>query len=273
MQPKLRLTLLILVAALLALPASATAATKSTTVTIAANALSSATATCSRGQRATGGGFLTTRWDGPSVNVYESRKSGQRSWRVSGRNTFGTAQLLTAYALCSQNAPRTKERAATTTLTGTSFTSLAQIDASCSGSKKAQAGGYSIQTSPLADAFIINSYRSDSRTWRSGATPLTPNPPPLTSYVYCADLKAPKARSATVVLPGNKVGTGLSGECKRGTRVLAGGFSQPGVTITSPASAFVFAINESRKVGKRWQVTGVDNSANPNSLTVTAYCG
>jgi hypothetical protein len=275
MQPKLRFPFLILVA-LLAIPASATAGTKSSSATAVGDfAIASATAKCPSGQRATGGGFAAPQFTSiPNILVYESRKVGQRSWRASGQisdgGATGKAFTVTAFVYCRDGAPSTKSKSASVTSVGVPPAALFAADARCS-SGKAQAGGFLGPPPNIGGGFlnhtVTDSYRADKKTWRSrmfgGVAGVT-----FTSYVYCADTSPPKARSAsTTTAVGNGTpATALSAPCKRGTKPVAGGFSQPTAKL---GSIFRF-FNESFKSGKRWRVSALySGSATLNSI---AYC-
>jgi hypothetical protein len=279
MQPKLRFLPLILAAALLALPASATAGTKSKSATAAGDlAIASATAKCPSRQRATGGGFATVPLSTfPDIVVYESRKVGQRSWRASGQindppMATGIPRTVTAFVYCSDGAPSTKSKSASVTSVGAS-SAFFTADARCS-SGKAQAGGFLGPPPNVGPAmvshFVTDSYRADKKSWRSRMLSFDPGLT-FTSYVYCADEKKPAARSGSATSATSAPVTALSAECKRATKPVAGGFSQPNATVT-PARHFAF-FYESFKSGKRWRVSAL-NFVSPTSTTLNsiAYC-
>jgi hypothetical protein len=278
MQPKLRFPFLILAVALLALPASASAGTKSKSATAAGEqAIASATAKCPSGQRATGGGVTTPAPTAfPTLPVYESRKVGQRSWRASAQirdpGATNIARTLTAFAYCSDGAPSTKSKSASvTSVSGP--TAFYTADAKCS-SGKAQAGGF-LGPPPnkgggAANHLVTDSYRAGKKTWRSRMLGITPGTT-FTSYVYCADEKKPGARSGSATSASNGVlVTALSGECKRGTRLVAGGFSQP--NATNPGGLYQ-VFYESLKSGKHWQVSAAHTGVTSTTLNSIAYCG
>jgi hypothetical protein len=261
---------------LLAVPASATAGTKSSSATAAGDgAIASATAKCRSGQRATGGGFTASPPPAPGfaslILIYESRKVGQRSWRVSGQisDPLATVYTVTAFVYCSKNAPSTKSKSASvTSVPGTPFFAA---DAKCS-SGKAQAGGF-LGPPPIVGAgatyVVTDSYRADKKTWRSRMFSSNPGIT-FTSYVYCADEKKPAARSgsATLATGGGALVTALSAECKRGTKPVAGGFSQPNGTSGANFQGFY----ESFKSGKRWRVSAAHAGATSTTLNSIAYC-
>jgi hypothetical protein len=275
MQPKLRFVLAVsLTVAFLALPASAAAATRSTTTTAAGNgAIASATAKCPSGQRATGGGFAApTPTAAPFIVVYESRKVGQRSWLASGQifdpGATNLARTVTAFVYCRDGAPSTKSRAASVTAFGPP--AFFTADARCS-SGKAQAGGFA-GPPPNPSVFnhaVADSFRADKKTWRSRMNSQIPGTT-FTSYVYCADAKKPAARSgSTTSTTSGTFDTALSGECKRGTKAVAGGFNQ---SNASPIAERFQLFYESFKSGKRWRVSAQHTSTVGTTLNSIAYC-
>jgi hypothetical protein len=266
----------LVLAALLALPAGAAAGTKSKSAAAAGNkAIATATAKCPRGQLATGGGFAAPPATAvPFILVYESRKLGQRSWRASGQifdaGPTGPALTLTAFVYCSDGAPSTKARSA-------SVTSVAgplmfyTADARCN-SGKAQAGGFLGPPPNIgggASHTVADSLRADKKTWRSRMRSGTPGTT-FTSYVYCADEKKPAARFGSATSASVALATALSAQCRRGTRPVAGGFSQPNATL-SPFG-FFSAFYESFKSGKRWRISTAHSGTASTTLNSIAYC-
>jgi hypothetical protein len=275
MRPKLRFPLLVLAATLLGLPASAVAGTRSGTITLpAASGISffprTTTIKCPRGQRATGGGFLTAQ---PSITdsvwVLESRKIGQRSWRVSGAQLSPAKTApLTAFAYCSADAAKTKEKATRIVVPATGGPELYSAEARCGGAGKVQAGGF-LMVSPSYStfAYLADSFRSSAKSWRSRFLSDT-GTPSLTSYAYCNDEKAPKARtgSASSAMPGSNV-TVLSPACKRGTKIVSGGFSAPDTSegdYRSPSESF--------RIGRTWRVSEQHSDSAADTLQAIGYC-
>jgi hypothetical protein len=259
-----------LLGGLLALPASASAGTKSQSTTLAGDgSVAALSAKCPEGQRASGGGFLASPPDASSlVRIYESRKSGQRSWRVLAELNGDGPLNLTAFAYCSADAPKTKERSTTIALTP-STTTIQTADAGCGGAGKAMAGGFSTTVSAL----IFDSLRADKKTWRSRARVLEGSPP-LTSYAYCADEPKPAARTgSTSSSTSGTLHTALSAECKKGTKVVAGGFSQPTAQIVPTPNGIFSFFYESVKIGKRWRVSATHIGIASTTLNSIAYCG
>jgi hypothetical protein len=258
--------------ALLALPASAAASTRSTTVTVPGfdAGVGVAKATCPRHQRATGGGFVTASDSIAVMLVFESRKIGQRSWRVSAADK-DTPQTLTAFVYCDKDAVKTKEKLIT--VTAPAGSGLVAADASCGSAGRAQAGGFVQPLVPPTypnQADMVDSFRSSKKSWRSRMSPaFGTGTPSLTTYVYCADVRAPKARSGSVTSSTNGERlTALSADCQHHTHPFAGGFSQPNATTSD---VFILPFQSFRS-GKHWQVSARHNGSASTTLNSIAYC-
>jgi hypothetical protein len=254
--------------AALVVPAGAAASTRTASATLGgAVTFGSAVAKCPKHQRATGGGFLGPALGGPSfAHFFESRKVGQRSWRISAFSGGGTP-TFTSYVYCSKHAPKTTEKSAVAPLVigpvpgGTA-------DASCSSSK-AQAGGFALPNpyvDPGNSGYLLDSFRLGSKTWRSQALHSSGSPT-IASYVYCAEQSAPKARTGSVLIAPTQVASATSSNCKKHTRVAAGGLQQPDMS-TSGLFAFV---SDSYRIGKAWHATGF-HQGTATTLTAIAYC-
>jgi hypothetical protein len=270
-------------AALLSTPAAASASTKSKTIILPGNdtttAAGTVTAKCPKGQRATGGGFRTAALgsSGGTVRVLmsESRKVGQRSWRVSGFEDFGSPVPLTAFVYCSEDAPKTKAKSQTVNVPDASPPPIVSADASCGGAGQAQAGGFFTPVAYLVPyALIFDSFRAGGKIWRTRAVSVF-GTPPLTSYAYCAETSSPKARAASVVTATDgALVTAQSKKCRDGTAIAAGGFSQPNATNggTPATNGFYAFVWESFRTGKRWQVSAQHGGMLSTTLTSIAYC-
>jgi hypothetical protein len=267
-------------AVFLAAPASAPAGTKSATTTLPGGtaAPGTATAKCPRHQRATGGGFAAPATDyltaaTVAVDVFESRKIGQRSWRVSGIEQGTSPAALSAFVYCSNDASKTKEHSSNVAIAAGN--TITAADASCGSSGKAQAGGFLVPTvSPLVnDGPIVDSFRVGGKTWRSRAVRIA-GAPTLTSYAYCAKTGAPKARGGSISATGDALVTADSNRCKRGTAIAAGGFSQLNATQGGAAATTgrYFFPWESVRVGKRWRTSAIHYGLLSTTLTSIAYC-
>jgi hypothetical protein len=263
----------LILASLLALPAGAAASTRSQTVTLV-NSQDRATLQpkCPGRQRATGGGFEALPYDGSNyIWIYESRKVGQRSWRVSAlKNSAGpqTPLSVTAFVYCAKRkrAPRTKAISKTISVTP----GFPPAVASCGQAGRARAGGFFALVTPNFNdvALLLDSSRLGRKSWQSRAN-LGPGSPTLTSYVYCAKGRAPRARTGSVTATGEQQqSTAISTGCKRGRRPRAGGFSQPDAT---DSDHFQLPL-ESIRVGKQWQTTAIHSGPGTTTLSSIAYC-
>jgi hypothetical protein len=264
-----RLVLLSLVATSLALPASASASTKSRSLTLTASGQEATLVPkCPRGKRATGGGFLAPPpVGGPAAIFYESRKSGQRSWRISVAKDDPGALPVTAFVYCSADAPKTKTKS--TSIAISSGATFFTADASCGSAGKAQAGGFlGPPQSSGSYTQVVDSFRSSKNTWRSRGF-LGGGAPTLTSYVYCADSGSPRARSGSTSTSANgSPATALSAPCKGGTHVGAGGFSESSAGF----GAFFYDPYESFRVGKAWRASAFHSGPASTTLNSIAYC-
>jgi hypothetical protein len=187
-----------------------------------AGSIATATASCPKTARpdlgpwrAISGGFemkgvvpvFTTQGNPPlppsgSGVVYESRKVGQRSWRVSAQSLWGTFTLKVSL-YCQNNVPKTTNASATVATPGTSQIGPAAV-ARCS-SGKTVSGGFSTPppfTATGAANTVIGSMPGGKKAWE--AQVLSNQASSLTSYVYCAKRKrvllrdsGPSSTSAT----------------------------------------------------------------------------
>jgi hypothetical protein len=253
----------------------ASASTKSQSAVLNADGqVATLTPTCARGQRATGGGFSATAPNGLGVIpvVSESRKIGQKSWRVSVKQISAPGSTtVNAYAYCRKkaDAPKTKTRATTVPFTNNGFHTA---DAACGSAGKAQAGGF-FSSPAVIGLTVTDSYRIGNKTWRARSDDIgAAGNRSITSYVYCAKTPALKTKTGSKTSNVNG-GFGaytsvLSSDCGRGRRVVSGGFSQPGA-----ASGGVFIWPwESFKVGKHWQHSALHSGADSTTLNSIAYC-
>jgi hypothetical protein len=270
----------LVLAALLAIPPSAAASTVVKSQNgVGDGTIVTATATCPKGKRATGGGFATSPPNTLSfIQIYESRKINQNAWRVTGQITDRRdtllARTLEAHAYCSGSAAPTTTRSKTAaTGVGPSFWFT---DAQCSGGKKAKAGGFLgeppytgggfVSRSNVVQALLVDK-KTHHVTIRSAIPGIT-----FTSFVYCRGAKKipKKAGTAQTVGQGSQI-TAFSGECKdKSRRPRAGGFDQPNASLAP--EGYYSPIIGSLRIGKQWWVTGVHNGPASTQLRSIAYC-
>jgi hypothetical protein len=246
------------------------------------SALVTATATCPKGTKAVGGGFLISP-PNPGLGflglVYESQKVGQGSWRVSAQNlNVGPPQLLTvtADAYCRKGVPSTTTVSATISQPATSQTGPPAV-AACTGKSKAVAGGF-VSTPPIvgpgATHIMTDSLRTGSKTWLAQALSGPGAPNTVTSHAYCAKGKLPAAVASTS--PPNSTPDAIStatATCKgKKKKLLMGGFSEG--NVSSAPNSYLLPTESRRLPPNSWRATGYKvGNASGVTLTSSAYCG
>lgn len=252
--------------------------TRSATGSATANgAIATATAVCPKKMRALGGGYSATP-NNPALPffslVYESQKAGQNSWKASAQQFSASPQVttITSFVYCRKGAPKTSTASATVTDPGTAQHFGPPAVASCTGKKKAMAGGFAISP-PLAPAGIMNavtdSFRASAKSWQVDAFHNTLGAHTLVAQAYCAEGKVPAA--VTVLGPTVTAGgtpSTVVAPCAGKKSPVMGGFVMPAKSSTS-----LFIGYESERVGNGWQVTGTKNGSLPVALGSIAYCG
>ncbi len=261
------------VAAILVLPAIASASVRSESATLTMNDQAvTLSPRCAKGQVATGGGWTVPAPFSPSsaTRVYESRKIGQRTWRVSALQiSAGAVKTFTAFAYCAKG-PATTQKSKTISVPDVPGV-ISGADASCGHAGQARAGGFLTTAAPITD--ILDSFRSDKKTWRSRVhVSVGSGSRSLTSYAYCADRKKPGTRTGSGSSSTSHDPTqAVSGKCPKGRKAVAGGFSQPDADLTDGWYDFPF---ESLRAGKRSrQTAAVHYGTASTTLTSIAYCG
>jgi hypothetical protein len=179
--------------------------TTSAETTVPLDEIRSVTATCERGTKVVSGGFFGTQAlvFGPAVEVHESRRTGPRSWTVTGGNdgSLGPGGL-TAYANC-RGGKGLKAKSKSTTIAGTTGMQADASDyvtAKCKRGSRALSGGFSglvdeaHLAAPEAGPGVISSVsrRAGTRKWQTGAVNFGGEDGSLTTYVYCE--KKPKKK-------------------------------------------------------------------------------
>jgi hypothetical protein len=169
--------------------------------------------------------------------VYESRKVGQRSWRVSAQSLSGSFNLK-VFLYCQNGVPKTTHASATVATPGNSQIGPATVARCRSG--KTVSGGFSTPppfTAGQAANTVIGSLPSGKKSWE--AEVLSSQPSSLTSYVYCAPRKRGRVvssvESSTVATMDGEVAYANTYDppCPKG-RFLpgGGGFSEQGLSTS-----------------------------------------
>jgi hypothetical protein len=266
-------SILVLLAAgiLLTTPGTAVAATKSKTVTTSGDGgIATALVKCPKGQLAAGGGFRTTPASPANeLDVFESRKIGQRSWRVSAQNHDASVPAeavgLTVIAYCGKNLAKTKS--AQTTAVGSGSVTA---DAFCKKGRKSHAGGFLFSPTTAGVPNLVRASGSFKFNQWGTTVANAGASVSVTTYAYCAkhnpllvegQRDAPPSLFAAV--------TAQTRKCARGGKPLAGGFHQTGVGIADRLSIY-----ESVRAGSRWRTAGVVTGLTSGStLFAEGLCG
>ncbi len=170
--------------------------------------------------------------------VYESRKVGQRSWRVSAQSLWGTFTLKVSL-YCQNEVPKTTHASTTVATPGTSQIGPATVARCRSG--KTVSGGFSTPppfTATGAANTVIGSLPSGKKGWE--AQVLSNQASSLTSYVYCAKRKsvrlgrshAGEPSSVATLVDTLAIANTFDPGCPNKGRFIpgGGGFSEKGAT-------------------------------------------
>ena len=209
--------------------------------------------TCPKGMRAVGGGFsgansffaiIGGRMDIIDVVVvYESRRSGPRSWRTSAilMTPPGNAKPvgIDAFVQCRRFKGKVTEVAAVGP-TAVDPAASSSATATCPRRQTPIAGGFSTSPVPapgpgLPHPSIYENLPVGTWGWRASATPWTQNAVGVTSYAYCVRGK-PLVTQIGSTSDGLYIGTP---PCPRHLQASAGGFQNPpnSGSLGSPPSA------------------------------------
>jgi hypothetical protein len=178
--------------------------TTSAETTVPGNEIRSVTASCQPGTKAVSGGFFGENGFilSPEVRVNESRKTGGRSWTVTGGNGGFADGDLIAYVNC-RGGKGLKSRSKTTNIagaTGMEADPPGSVTAKCKKGTRAISGGFS---GVVDEAFLADqdsgpgvipsvSRRVGGRKWETEALNFGGESGELTGYVYCE--KKPKKK-------------------------------------------------------------------------------
>ena len=244
--------------------------TTSKTETVATNEVRSVSATCKADRRVVSGGFKAERdpdaLSNPDLLVTASRRAPGRKWTITAANE-SIAGDLTAYVNCRDRRLRT----ATETVelpAGATDT----MKASCPAGTKAISGGYEATpadfvapTTPFMRTSA--SRRSGPRGWKASVFNNGNEGGEVKVYVHCRRGDATKVRTRSKALIVPEVAT-IKPRCKRGERVLAGGFASP-----EPGKGAAVIIVSRKRGARTWLVQArTGQSGAPVEVTAYAYC-
>jgi hypothetical protein len=234
---------------------------------------SSATATCPKGTKVVGGGFLTPAAPNVLMAIEQSFRSSPRSWTVVGNAIAGTS-AVTAYGYCRKTPGKIKE-VITSTFTGGFFLAEGSASVACPRNTRVISGGFELTRGPgPADLATARASISSGNSWLVSAWSATEAPQGVIVYGYCAEEARTKAKRRTVsgVVPIDGAGSVASRGCpkpKRGQRrkrMGTGGFSS---SLPTTETA-IMLITESRLANRRWQVAALNVSGESGTGSVTA---
>jgi hypothetical protein len=211
--------------------------------------------------------------------VYESRKIGQRSWRVSAQSLSGNFSLK-VFLYCQNGVPKMQSASSTVATPGTPEVGPAAVTHCSSG--KSVAGGFSTPppfTATGAANTVIGSMPSGNKGWQ--AEVVSNQASSLTSYVYCAKRKQARlgssraGESSSVATTEDDVAyaNAYDPQCPNKGRFIpgGGGFSEQGAT----ASQYLIPVtSHSQGSGRSWHAHALKvGSGVPVSLSAVLLCG
>jgi hypothetical protein len=146
----------------------------------------SATAKCPSGSEAISGGWAPKGpiADDEELFAWESRRKGDRKWKVSAFNNANTSAPLAAYAYCDEHGPNLKAKSDKVNVAEAQKRSA---KANCKHGEKAYSGGYKGKVDGQADGpFAIGSKRTGGGDWKGQAFfNGSGGPAPFKVYAYC----------------------------------------------------------------------------------------
>ena len=211
--------------------------------------------------------------------VYESRKVGQRSWRVSAQSLWGKFSLK-VFLYCQNGVPKTTHASTTVATLGTSQIGPATVARCRSG--KTVSGGYSTPppfTATGAANTVISSMPSGKKGWQ--AEVVSNQASSLTSYVYCANRKqtrmvrslAGEPSSVATLVDTVAYANTYDPPCPNKGRFIpgGGGFSEQGAT----ASQYLIPVTSHQQSGGTvWHSHALKvGSGVPVGLSAVLLCG
>jgi hypothetical protein len=244
-------------------------------VTIQPQADKTATASCPSGSEAVSGGFSAPGFDpqfmGASNIPFGSRRAGDDSWTVDGKNFGGTSGTMFSYAYCDTHEPNL---AVATKTTSIAFSTNDSAAATCPRGSEVFSGGWQSPKNVTGDNafFAFTSKRLGNRKWKVTAfNDDNTNAHNLKVFAYC-DKRQPglveRSKSTTVA---GGVKTSLDVKCPNGRQAVSGGFES--ATVNSEADA-AFTFTSRRMVPSTWRTSAYGNgpSTTTSPITAFAYC-
>jgi hypothetical protein len=157
-------------------------------------------------------------------------------------------------------------------------TEVASPTAKCKRGQRPLSGGFA---APVFDSSFVEpaillyeSIKAGRRGWRVSGQNAGAAPGTLTAYAYCARHKALKKSSAAAAVDSGDLDT-QTASCKRGQRVVSGGFDSPDFDPTDSFLAGIVAHESRRTKPGSWTVSALNNASSgtdERTLEVHAYC-
>jgi hypothetical protein len=179
--------------------------------------------------------------------------------------------LLGVLAVAVPEAAGLKTKEASTTV---EFNTAGSVAAKCKQGTKPISGGFLDAAFNPGPGSRLSPYSSQKlgRKWEAAGWNYGGGDATLVGYAYCDKETRVKARSKTVDVDGFEVATAAA-KCKRGERVISGGFDDPTFDTAQPPDGSRVLTYVSRKLGgRKWEVSGYNNASGPGTLTAYVYC-
>jgi hypothetical protein len=240
---------------------------KSVTTTIASGEAGTVTAKCKKGTKAVSGGFESD-FDPSFLIPTSSSRVGRRSWSTEAFSADESGPLTTS-AYCRDQKVKSKLSEEAVVAPNERETATAK----CKKGTKAVSGGFVSEFDPDGPfLFTEDSRRLGKRKWAVTGVNFGDESGTMTAQVNCVEGDPPKARDASELISWeggmSNVDESVTASCKRGERVVSGGFTGP--SVLPPTGVVVFA---SHRVSKRkWEVSGVTGVENSEPVVAIAYC-
>lgn len=143
-------------------------------------------ARCPRGSEVVSGGFKAPGSGGNQVAIFESRRVGKRTWRVTASGTSKSETRAVALAYCANRDLGLDTRSASDSSNQDTTDVVAK--ARCREGQQAVSGGFELEGDLSGSAYVtvFRSFRAGGRGWKavaanySGTEPITWN-----AYAYC----------------------------------------------------------------------------------------
>jgi hypothetical protein len=246
--------------------------TESATTQIAPQESGSATAECEKPRKAVSGGWSsdldTTDPASPSwAEPYASSRGGRRSWTTSAIAVADLEILVrfTGHAYCREQALKTRTASVEIAPAAPGDPTEGRVTARCKRGTRVVSGGFAGE--PPGQVAVIESHRVGKRKWTVLGSNLESETAALVAQANCGKVDRLPRRSAERRFGGFEPHD-LKAKCRRGERVLSGGFE-----IDRLPQIAGLILGTFRKAGKRgWLAEAAGGGSARPRLTTFAYC-